>query len=168
MTELDQIWSQMLDKAAVRAGDSGRRHVAEYLRLKSTNDAIRTAGVNWLFDTLIEIAGRASRDRNAITIEREEPHSFSRGSSNMVGSLLEVRQGVRCLSVEAGWVRTPRDGIMQKRALAYARLRHFGMPRAFAEFRLVHAETLPSWRTEDDTVVDSGEIRRHFEVFLGG
>ncbi|MEO6050245.1 MAG: hypothetical protein ABIP78_02800 [Pyrinomonadaceae bacterium] len=167
MTELDQIWSRMLDEAAVRAGDSDRTHVAEYLRLKATNDAIRTAGVGWLFDTLIEIASRASRDHNTITIEREDPHSFYRGSSNMVGSLLEVRQGVRCLSVEAGWVRTPSDGIMQKGALAYARIRHFGMPKAAAEFRLVHAETLPSWLAEDDTAIDSREIRRHFRVFRG-
>ena len=157
----------MLDEATVRAQDSGRSHVAEYLRLKASNDAIRTAGVGWLFDTLIEIAGRASRDRQSITIEREEPHSFSLGSSNMVGSLLEVRQGVRCLSVEAGWVRTPGDGIMQKGALAYARIRHFGMPKAAAEFRLVHAETLPSWLAEDDTAIDSRAIRRHFEMFLG-
>src|SRR5437879_2741967 len=119
MTELDRIWSQMLSGNAAKAGDSGRQHVAEYLRLRATNDAIRAAGVGWLFDTMIEIAGRAMRDRFGIIIEREDPHSFTRGSSNMVGSLLEIRQGVRCLTVEAGWARTPRDGIMQKGALAY-------------------------------------------------
>src|SRR5258708_34688928 len=109
MTELDQIWSKMLTDASARADIDDRQHVADYLRLKTTNDAIRERGVGWLFDTVIEIAGLAMRDHFGITIEREEPHSFARGSSNMVGSLLEVRQGVRCLTVEAGWARTPRD-----------------------------------------------------------
>lgn len=167
MTELDQIWSKMLIDASVRADVADRQHVAEYLRLRATNDAIRTAGVGWLFDTVIEIAGPAMRDRFGITIERIEPHNFPRGLSNMVGSLLEVRQGVRCLTVEAGWVRTPRDGIMQKGALAYARITHFGLPREGAEIRLVHGESLPTWLSEDGAVIDSREIKRHFKVFLG-
>jgi len=167
MTELDQIWSKMLADASALADVADRRHVAEYLRLKATNDAIREGGVGWLFDTVIEIAGRAMRDRYGITIERVEPHNFPRGSANMVGSLIEVRQGVRCLTVEAGWVRTPRDGIMQKGALAYARITHFGLPREGAEIRLVHGESLPTWLGEDDAVIDSREIERHFNVFLG-
>ena len=167
MTELDQIWSQMLGEKTAKAGDIGRQHVAEYLRLKATNDAIREIGVGWLFDTMIEIAGRVMRDRPGITIEREDPHSFERGTSNMVGSLLEIHQGVRCLTVEAGWARTPRDGIMQKGALAMARITHFGLPKEAAEIRLVHAESLPGWRGEDDAVIDSGELQRHFDVFLG-
>ncbi len=167
MTELDQVWSQMLNQAAANAGDKGRRHVAEYLSLKASNDAIRAAGVGWLFDTVIEIAGPEIGDNFGVTIEREEPHSFMRGSSNMVGSLLRIRKGVRCLTVEAGWARTPSDGIMQKGALVYGRITHFGMPKSGAEIRLVHAETLPAWLDGTDVVVDSGELRRHFEVFLG-
>lgn len=167
MTELDQVWSQMLDQAAANAGNTGRHHVAEYLSLKATNDTIRAAGVGWLFDTLIEIAGPAMLGPNPVSIEREEPHSFMRGSSNMVGSLLSVRQGVRCLTVEAGWARTPSDGIMQKGALVYGKITHFGMPKSGAEIRLVHGETLPEWLDETNAVVDSGELRRHFEVFLG-
>ncbi len=167
MTELDQIWSQLLIEAETRASHSGRRDVADYLRLKATNDAIRTAGVGWLFDTMIEIAGPAMSCHNPVAVEREEPHSFARGSSTMVGSLLRVRQGVRCLTVEAGWVRTPGDGIMQKGALVYARISHFGLPKAGGEIRLVHTDSLPQWLDETDAIVDSGGLRRHFEVFLG-
>ena len=167
MTELDHVWSQMLDDAATKASDSGRQHVAEYLRLKATNDAIRGAGVGWLFDTMVEIAGQAVRDRINLTVEREEPHTFVRGSSNMVGSLIRVRQVVRCLTLQAGWARTPTDGIMQKGALAYARITHFGMRQAGAEFRLVHAETWPRWLNDDNAEVDSAELRRHFELLLG-
>ncbi len=167
MNELDHVWSQMLANAAEKAEASGQHQVADYLRLKATNDTIRTAGVGWLFDTVIEIAGHAVRDGAGISIEREEPHNFARGASNMVGSLIEIRQGVRCLTVEAGWTRTPSDGIMQKGALAFARITHFGIPKAGVEIRLVHAETLPNWLAEDDSVIDIGELQRHFDLFLG-
>ncbi len=167
MTELDHVWSQMLVDAEARAGDTGRKHVADYLRLRATNDAIRVGGVGWLFDTMIEIASPAMNIHNPVHIEREEPHSFDRGSSTMVGSLLSIRQGVRCLTIEAGWVRTPSDGIMQKGALVYARISHFGMPTSGGEIRLVHAESLPQWLDETGAVVGSRELRRHFEVFLG-
>ena len=167
MTELDQVWFRMLDEATVRADQAGRDDVAEYLRLRATNDAVRTRGVNWLFDTLIEIAAPAMSRYRSLTIERDEPHNFARDSSNMVGSHLQIRHGVRCLTVEAGWARTPSDGIMHNGSLAFARISHFGMPMAGAEIRLVHADSLPNWLSDDDTVIDSGELARHFELFLG-
>src|SRR5688572_21900374 len=120
MTELDQVWSQMLDAAAVKARETGRHDVAEYLRLKATNDAIRKLGCTWLFNTFVEIATNIQSGRIHLTIERQEPHSFAHGSSNMVGSRINVQQGVRCLSIEAGWARTPSDGIMRNGALAFA------------------------------------------------
>ncbi len=167
MTELDQVWSQMLDDAVARAGDSGRDHVADYLRLRATNDSIRRVGVGWLIDTFIEIALDLQRFHSRITIDRHEPHNFARGSSNMVGSLITVRNGVRSLAAEAGWARTPSDGIMLKGSLAFSRISHFGMPKAGVDLRLVHAQDLPQWITEDNQVVDSAEIRRHFDLFIG-
>lgn len=166
MTELDSLWSEMLGEAAAKAIDSGQRDIADYLRLKAANDAIRSIGVGWLVDTILEIAGQAVRDHAAIIIEREEPHNFAHGTSNMVGSLLRVRHGVRCLTVEAGWARTPRDGVMRARALAIARITHFGLPKMRAEFRLVHSETLPKWLDKTDAVVESADLRRHFDVLL--
>ena len=168
MTELDQVWSEMLGDAYRNASAAGRNAVADYLRLKATNDAIRAAGVKWLFDTFIEFAGEAVRNNAALTIEREEPHSFRHGNSNMVGSLISVRHGVRCLTVEAGWTRTPGDGVMRGGALAFARVTHFGMPRAGEELRLVHAEVLPRWMAEAGQPVTSGELRGHFNRFLYG
>lgn len=167
MLELDHVWSKMLDEAAVKASNAGRQDIVDYLRLKATNDAIRQVGVSWLFDTMIMNASDTLRDRRSITIERVEPHNFARGNSNMVGSLLEIRQGVRCLSVEAGWARTPSDGIMLNGALAFARISHFGMPKLAAEIRLIHGDSLPQWVAEDESIVQSSEISRHFEIFLG-
>ncbi len=167
MTELDQVWSQMLDDATAKAGGSGRDHVAEYLRLRASNDAIRRIGVGWLLDTFIEIAIDLQRDNHRLTIEREEPYSFARGSSNMVGSLVTAHNGVRRLTAEAGWARTPSDGIMLKGSLAFSRISHFGIPKAGVELRLVHALELPQWITDQDNVIDSSEISRHFDLFIG-
>ncbi|MBK7391781.1 MAG: hypothetical protein IPI64_00590 [Chloracidobacterium sp.] len=167
MTELDQVWSRMLTDSAEKADATGREHVAAYLRLRATNDAIRRNGVDWLFDTVIEIAGPAMGGHDPVLVEREEPHSFTRGNSTMTGAVLRIRQGVRCLTVEAGWARLPADGIMQKGALAYARIAHFGMPKHTAEIRLVHGEELPAWLDVSDTAIDSGHLRQHFDIFLG-
>ena len=167
MTELDQVWDQMLAAATKKADGSGRTDVGEYLRLRATNDAIRERGTEWLFETMVEIATPAMGQTNSLSVESEAPHDFARGASNMVGSRLTFRQGVRCLSVEAGWARTPSDGIMRNGALAIARILHFGMSRLDAEFRLVRGETLPNWIDEDRLIVDSQSLRRHFDLFLG-
>ncbi len=162
MTELDNVWSKMLEDALPTASGD----VAEYLRLKATNDAIRTAGVGWLFDTIIEIAGREMRERPHLNIERVDPHSFKHGNSNMVGRLVSFRLGVRCLTVEAGWVRTPSDGIMRQGSLAIARISHFGKPEQRAELRFVHGDELPNWLDADGGVADSVLFEEHFAILL--
>ena len=171
MTELDQMWSQMLEGAAAKALDSGRGDLVEYLRLKAANDAIRAAGVDWLFDSLIEIASQATRRGTTVSIERKEPHSHRKGNSNMVGSLVEVRLGVRCLSLEAGWTRTPSDGIMRGGTLAAARISHFGMARANADLSLAYAGDLPIWHIDEDDGKRRPfricDLNEHFEIFLG-
>ena len=166
MTELDSLWSKMLDEAAAKSLHLGQSDIAEYLRLKAANDTIRSIGVGWLMDTVIEIAGQLSRDHAVLVIEREEPHSFAHGNSNMAGSLLRVSYGVRCLTLEAGWTRTPRDGIMHGHTLAFARISHFGLLKKGAEFRLVHSETLPQWLDKTGNTVDSSELRRHLDMLL--
>jgi len=162
MTELDRVWSKMLEDALPNANAD----VAEYLRLKATNDAIRTAGVGWLFDTMIEIAGREMRARPHLKIELVEPHSFKHGNSNMVGRLASFRLGVRCLTVEAGWARTPGDGIMRNGSLAFARISHFGKPKHGLELRFVHSDELPNWLDSVGNAADSALFERHFYVLL--
>ena len=165
MTELDEIWSQMLGDAASKAADTGRNDVADFLRLKASNDAIRAAGVRWLFDTVIAIAATANRSHVSLTIERDDPHNFAHGNSNLVGTRVMVRHGVRCLTVEAGWTRTPGDGIMRGGALAFARVSHFGMPKMTAELKLVAEEPMPKWRNaETSEPVESLELMRHLDI----
>jgi hypothetical protein len=171
MSELDQLWSQMLDEAMAAARDSGRHDVADYLDLKARNDALRNAGVRWLFESLIGIAGEATPQLAAITIDREEPHNFPHRGANIAGSLLIFRLGVRCLTVEAGWTRTPADGFMRGGALAVAKISHFGIAKMNAELHLKPAESGPGWVAyyPDGALIPADEsfLRRQFSIFLG-
>lgn len=169
MTELEQVWSQMLADAGDKAHEEGRQHVVDYLRLRATNDAIRARGVAWLIDAFIGIAIDRQRERSNITIERFEPHEFAHGNSTMLGTQLLVRHGVRCLTLEAGWARIPSHGIMPKAALAIARITHFGLPNAGANIRLIHnGDELPRWIDDRQNVVDMAVITGHFDVLLSG
>lgn len=168
MTELDQVWSQMLAETSEKAHQQGREYVVEYLRLRATNDAIRSRGIAWLIDAFIEVATDAQRDKPHLSIERVEPHEFAHGNSTMVGTQLVVRHGVRCLNVEAGWARIPSHGVMRKGSLAVARISHFGLPRLGASIRLIHNEDdLPHWIDDKQNVTDMAVIRRHLDVLLG-
>jgi hypothetical protein len=166
VNELEQIWPQLIDAAADNAASTGRHSVAEYLRLKATNDVIRTTAVAWLVDTFLELLGEAMSERSNLIVEREEPYTFQRGASTMVGTLIEVRQGVRRLGLAAGWTRAPAHGIMQNNALAYARFIHFGMPKAGADLRLVRGDELPQWLDDSGHSIDSEVLRRHLEIML--
>lgn len=161
MTELDAIWSQLLTAAAANADGGDRESIARFLRLRSNNDAIRTAGVNWLLDSAIEIAADLSRNFPHLRIERVEPHRFERGTSTMAGSLLVITLGVRCINIEAGWTRAPGDGVMRRGALAAANVKHFGRPRSDAELRLMPSDTAPVWLDAGDTRIDLAWIVAH-------
>lgn len=168
MTELDQVWSQMLADAGVKADVEGRKHLLDYLRLRATNDAIRSKGVAWLIDAFIQGAIDRQRQKANLSIERVEPHTFSHGNSTMVGIQLVISHGVRCLTVEAGWVRSPSHGIMRRSALAVAQIAHFGLPNAGVSIHLIHHDDeLPRWIDDEQNVTDMAVIERHFELLLG-
>lgn len=170
MNELEEVWTQMMNQAIANARDSGRHDVAEYLTLKATNDLIRSTSVKWLFDSMAEIA---TQNRLAnVAVENVNPHNFTFNKANMVGALLRLRQGVRCLSIEAGWTRTPTDGFMRGGALAAGRITHFGIASATEEIILLRKDDFPQWfsidKHERKTIFDSNNLQRHFRIFTGG
>lgn len=171
MNELDEIWAQKLSAAIAGARNSGRSDVAEYLALKAGNDALRATGVKWLFEALLEIAAHANRNRSNIIIDKKSPHQFPMGNSTLVGSSLLLRQGVRCLTLEAGWTRSPADGFMRGGALAGAQLTHFGIRKHNDELLLIHSNNILNWTFIDKTgvrqIFDSTQLNRHFEIFTG-
>ena len=167
MQELDEVWAGMLENALAKAESDGRRDVADYLTLKAMNDAVRQTSVRWLFGLLLEIAVNNPR----LAIENENPHRFDFANASLVGSLLRLRHGVRCLTIEAGWTRTPNDGFMHGGALAAARITHFGMAKHNAELLLVQSNGIPVWFTAEKDgrriLFDSNHLSQHFQIFLG-
>ncbi|MEO8649001.1 MAG: hypothetical protein ABI539_07535 [Acidobacteriota bacterium] len=145
MNELDELWAQMLAESAAAARSSGLSAVADYLELKAFNDRLRQTGVKWLFDTLIEAVYLCDFHPTPI-VERENPHSFAHKGATMMGSLLRIRHGLRCLTAEAGWTRTPADGFMRGGALAAARISHRGLTKANIELLLINDGAAPSWK----------------------
>lgn len=172
MSELDEAWARVVAEAEQRARMSGRGDVAEYLRLRASNDLARSAGIDWLLSTFTTLAGEANRNGAGIQQTRVDAHRFGVGSATMVGPLLTLSAGVRRLYVEAGWPRTPSDGFVRGGGLACGQLRHFGLRGADEELLLVRQGTnAPQWVVLQKTGARSplleARMRRHLERFLG-
>lgn len=171
MNELDQMWSQMLEEARLAARASGRSDIADYLDLKARNDAMRQASVRWLLESFIEIAAEANRQISGIDIDREDPHNFPHAGANIAGTRLKLRHGVRCLTIEAGWTRTPADGFMRGGALAIAKISHFGISKMNVDLVLKPSDGSPIWIAtyQDGATIDADTdfLRQHFSIFLG-
>jgi hypothetical protein len=162
MSEFDEEWARAIAEAERRARAHGRGDVTEYLALRQTNDFARTTAADWLYATFSEHAGRANRAGASIRIERRDAHRFHLGNSVMVGALLTLTQGVRSLMIEAGWPRSPRDGIVRGGGLASARIRHFGLRNADEELLLVYAEDKsPQW-----LVLERTRVGQHIRKLL--
>lgn len=171
MNETDEISAERLNAALARAKAAGQTDVAEYLLLKTANDALRSACVDWLIESALAIARQANAGNARIAIENENPHRFAVGGSHPVGALLRFTQGVRCLTIEAGWTRSPADGFMRGGALALARLTHFGLSRENEDLSLIKNGTAPDWfavRADGARQpFDARDLQRHFQIFLG-
>jgi hypothetical protein len=135
----DEEYERRLAEARARAG--GRSDVLDYLSLKATNDRLRTRAVEWLLESVTTAAGELNRDGAGLSLMRTEAHRFRTGHSTMVGTRLVLRRGLRTLTVEAGWPRAPRDGIVRGGGLASALISHFGDARAGEELLLLPSNT---------------------------
>jgi hypothetical protein len=171
MNELDEVWARMMAQAMAKARETGRSDLSDYLALKANNDSIRLTACQWLFDSFLELSEEVNRKGIRLEIESESPHRFSVGNSTMVGALLRFRYGVRCLTIETGWTRTPTDGFMRGGSLAHARISHFGMSKSNSELLLLRTkENKPDWFLLDKdgqkSQVISENLKHHFQVFL--
>ena len=164
MTELDEVWELALAAATQRARASGRADIARYLDLRRRNDLLRSAATDWLHDSVLALAAEANRGGAAIQIERHEDHRFKRGSATMVGRQLVLKKGVRALTIESGWPRAPRDGVVRGNGLACANIKHLGRPRLTVELLLVSsAKGSPQWLIVADdgrSSLTDAELRR--------
>lgn len=141
MDDLNEEWQQRVAAAMQRAAASGRGDVADYLRLRQANDEARETGIAWLLDSFTTAIGAAVRGGTPISAERADTHRFLIGNATMVGAQVVFRHGVRTLTVEAGYPRTPGDGFIPGGGLAQSNIRHFGDKRAGVELSLVRSAT---------------------------
>jgi hypothetical protein len=167
----DEEYERRLAEARERAGASGRGDVLEYLHLKAANDGLRSRGVEWLFDSFNRMAGELNREGAGLTLTRTDAHRFRVGNSTMVGARLVLRRGLRALTVEAGWPREPRDGIVRGGGLASALVGHFGDRRADEELILLPSDVsdtrwLVSEKNGARTELLEERLRRHVARLL--
>lgn len=170
MTDVSEIWAEILSGYAGRAGSPGRSVVADFIALKATNDEIRGRAVDWLVASFTELAAHANRHNIPIEIERKEPHNFAAYGANMVGVKTSLRHGIRCLTIEAGWTRMPSDGFMRGGALAIAHIRHFGLKQHGSDLALLKAGERPAWfEIDSENTARPVEIEgliRHMSVLI--
>ena len=171
MSELDEAWELALAEAKRRARAAGRADIAQYLALRAQNDLLRRTAIDWLESTLTALAADANRRGGAIQIGLQDAHNFRVGSATMVGTKLTLRNGVRALSIESGWPRTPRDGIVRGGGLACANIQHFGRHQANAELLLVRSSRgAPQWFIEDRrgarSPLSEARLREHFSLLI--
>ena len=165
MSELDEAWEMALAEAQTRAHAAGRRDIADYLSLRRRNDLLRRTGTDWLINEFMFLAGAANRSGAGIQMERHDEHRFARGSASMVGKGITLRQGVRALTIESGWPRIPKDGIVRGGGLACANIKHFGRPRLNQELLLIRSpKGSPEWLIVNDdqrTSLTETDLQRH-------
>ncbi len=171
MNLTEEVWQEQFDKAIFDAQRQGRNDVAEYISLKSSNDAIRAESIKWLFGTVLEIVSAFNNHGARIKLEQNDNHRFSHQKADLTGSRLKLQQGVRCLTIEAGWTRNPGDGFMRGGALVLARITHFGFPKEAEELVVLRFEDKPQWFSVDGEFhrisFNVKSLKPHFEVFLG-
>ncbi|MEK6281516.1 MAG: hypothetical protein AABN95_14275 [Acidobacteriota bacterium] len=171
MSELDEAWAIAMAEAEARARAEGRRDLSEYLALRNANDLSRKVGTDWLLTTFTKVAGEVNRAGASLQLKTEDGHRFKVGNATMVGPRLSLENGVRRLSVEVGWPRTPRDGFIRGGGLACANLKHLGRKSVSDQLRLIlDPAGTPQWIVEEDDEgfreVHEADVRRHVSILL--
>ncbi len=171
MSGFEEDYERQLDEARERARASGRGDVLDYLDLRAANDRLRAGGVAWLVESFTALAGEANRAGAGLSLARTEAHRFRVGNSTMVGTRLVLSRGVRALTVEAGWPRAPRDGVVRGGGLASALVTHFGRRDAGDELLLVPYADAPRWLVLEKagarTPLHEDRLRRHLNQLIG-
>jgi hypothetical protein len=166
----DEEYKHKIAEARERASAQGRNDVVDYLILRAANDSLRTRAVEWLLGAFTSAAGEMNRAGAGLTLKVTDAHRFRVGHSTMVGPRLALARGLRSLTVEAGWPRGPRDGIVRGGGLASALVGHFGNRKADEELLLLPYEDEPRWlvieKTGARTEFFEDRVRTHLNRLL--
>jgi hypothetical protein len=150
VTELDQFWTNEIALALEKAKATGRRDIADYLTLRASNDFLRSSAIKWLMKAFVDVAEEFQLKGKRLSMETDTKHHFPVGHSTMAGTRLSFKFGVRVLTIEAGWTRTPEHGFMRGGTLAHAKVSHFGLIKANKDLVLVKMKDSPLWLVQED------------------
>jgi hypothetical protein len=150
VTELDKFWADEIAAALETAKAAGRQDIADYLTLRASNDLLRSTAVKWLMKGFIDTGDQLRLSGKQMSLQTDTQHSFTVGHSTMAGPKLTFSSGLRSLTIEAGWTRTPEHGFMRGGALAYARVLHFGFAKATKNLVLIKVGDRPVWAIEEE------------------
>ncbi len=163
MTELDKFWANEIARALEQAKAAGRADVADYLSLRASNDFLRSTAVKWLMRCFVETGEEFRLKGKPISLETDTKHSFPVGHSTMAGSRFSFHYGVRSLTVEAGWTRTPEHGFISGGGLACAKVTHFGIPKANRDLLLIKVNDAPQWVVQENENIRSPLFEDFFD-----
>lgn len=171
MSELEDAWSLALAEAEAKARAAGRPDLSEYLALRTANDFSRAVGSDWILNTFTLLAAQANRAGASLQLKNEDTHRFKIGNATMVGPRLSLENNVRKLSIEVGWPRTPRDGVIRGGGLACANLKHLGRKSFDERLRLIRdPEGTPRWIVQENEndfrEVHEADLKRHVSILL--
>lgn len=171
MSELDEAWALAMAEAEARARASGRADIREYIALRSSNDRKRKFGADWIIKAFTAAAAEANRNGAAVQISNTDGHKFKVGAATMVGRRLTLENGVRVLSIEVGWPRTPSDGFVRGGGLACANITHLGMKLAGEHYQLqLDREGRPHWQSQPAhghrREIHEADIKHHLTVLF--
>lgn len=170
MSSFDEDYERKVADARERANAQGRGDVVDYLSLRAANDSMRARAVEWLLGAFAAAAGEMNRAGATLTLARTEAHRFRVGHSTMVGTRIVFARGLRSITIEAGWPRGPRDGIVRGGGLASALVGHFGNRKADEELLLLPFEEEPRWliveKTGARTEFFEDRVRTHLNRLL--
>jgi hypothetical protein len=170
MNELEENWADFVREARSRA--KGNSDIADYLRLREMNDDARRIGIEWLLGAFLQVAAEANRRGIGIAVAKKDAHSFPVGAATMQGSLVRLNLGIRSITVEAGFPRSPQDGFVRSGGLACARISHFGLSKANEDLLLIRSEqSAPVWFAIQENNFRQPfhipRLKHHFETFVG-
>ena len=164
------IFGRDIDLAIAESKEKGRFELADYLKLKATNDRIRQESRDWLFDTIEDLVIAFNNHGARIKFETLFKKRIKYGYSSLTGNTLELKQGLRCFTTEVGWTQSIDDGVMKSGSMAFGRLRHFGFKKETEEIELHDFEGVPQWFSVNEDLTRTpftvASLKRHFEVLL--
>ncbi|MGH9899512.1 MAG: hypothetical protein ACRD63_11820 [Pyrinomonadaceae bacterium] len=118
MNDNDSQWQDLMSETERRARAGGSGDAFDYFNLRAINDELRAAGIEWLITTGLTFSGKANRHGAYLTTEKIDQHRFRFGNSSMLGVRFTINFNGEFLTIEAGWPRTPKDGIVRGGGLA--------------------------------------------------